>query len=147
MSCLWYQLLTTTFHRLGQVACTASPGRPFVCVDPQTRCPLVCESGFKACGLLRVDGRLVIGPGGLPLPNCVPADQAGTICDPTNIRPSPANFTGGNGLGRWDPVRLNGTSDGQSDVGIIAEIGSEAFAGGPTDPPSLVVMAAVPLLW
>ena len=108
MSCLWYQLLTTTFHRLGQVACTASPGRPFVCVDPQTRCPVVCESGFKACGLQHVDGRLVIGPGGLPLPNCVPADQAGTICDPTNIRPSPANFTGGNGLGRWDAVRLMG---------------------------------------
>lgn len=132
MSCLWHELLTISFHRLGQVACTASPGRPFVCVDPQTRCPSVCEPGFKACGLQRVDGRFVIGPGGLPLPNCVPADQAGTMCDQTNIRPLPANFTGGDGLGRWDPVRLNGTSDGQSDVGVIAEIGSEAFAGGPT---------------
>lgn len=132
MSCLLYELLTTTFHRLGQVACTALPGRPFVCVDPQTPCPSVCESGFKICGLQRGgDGRLLIGPDGLPLPNCFPADQAGTMCDQTNIRPLPANFTGGNGLGRWDYVRLNGTSDGQSDVGIIAEIGSEPFAGAP----------------
>ena len=124
------KLFKCNVHFTGQVSCPALPGRPFICVAPQIPCPAVCPPNSKVCGLRRDRGQLVLGSDGLPLPNCVPIGDA-AVCDQINVRPLPANFTGGNGLVRWDPVRLNGTSDDGSNVGSVGEIGSETYAGGP----------------
>ena len=80
-----------------------------------------------------MNGRIVNGTDGLPLPNCIPADSAGSsLCDQPNIRPMPANFTGGNGMERWNTMQLNGTSDKDGrNAGAVAEIGSDPFSGGP----------------
>ena len=91
----------------------------------------MCPQGQKACGLQRVGGQLVVGSDGFPLPNCVSASEG--FCDQPNIRPLPANFTGGNGIERWTAIRLNGTSDTDGvNVGVIAEMGSDPFVGGST---------------
>jgi hypothetical protein len=120
------------FRLAGEVQCPAVPGSPIICVNPSQSCPSACAPGFKVCGLQRVDGLLVVGSDRRPLPNCVLADTKATLCDQPSIRPLPSKVQGGNGLGRWDSVRLNGTSADGSNVGSIAEIGSDAFSGGPT---------------
>ena len=72
----------------------------------------------------------MIGGDGRPVPNCV-LDVNANLCDQPSIRPLPSNFTGGNGLGRWNPVRLNGVDSTGSNVGSVAEIGCDAVAGTP----------------
>jgi hypothetical protein len=128
-----YEIVSNIAPPTGQVACPAAPGRPFNCVDADASCPPLCGPGLQVCGLRRVNGQLVNGTDGFPLPNCVPVQSAGSsLCDQPNIRPLPANFTGGNGMQRWNTMRLNGISDkdGQN-AGAVAEIGSDPFSGGP----------------
>ena len=134
-------LFTNVFCFLaGEVQCPAIPGRPLICAAPNTPCPSACEDGFSVCGLKRVDGQLVVGSDGRPLPNCV-ASASATLCNQPSIRPLPSNFTGGSGSGSWDSVRLNGTDSAGANVGSVAEIGSDAspgvpafFGGNGTDP-------------
>ncbi len=103
-----------------------------ICADSLSACPPPsCPAGQIICGLQRVDGRLVVGTDGLPLPNCV-MQSAGSGCDQPTVRPSPANITGGSGSASWSPVALNGTTDDGRDAGSIAEIGNDSFGGGPT---------------
>ncbi len=126
------QLSVYTFLLPGQTACPAVPGRPLICVNSASVCPSACLEGFKVCGLKRVEGRLVIGADGLPVPNCVRIQDAGSaLCDQPNIRPLPADITGGSGAGGWNSTRLNGTTDDGRSVGSIAEIGSDTFSDGP----------------
>ena len=114
----------------GEVECPALPGRPLICVNPNTPCQSACQRGYKVCGLQRVNGQLVIGADGRPLPNCV-LDANATLCDQPSIRPLPSNFTGGNGLASWNPIRLDGTDSAGSKVGSIAEIGCDAVSDTP----------------
>jgi hypothetical protein len=114
------------------VSCPPVPGRNLICADSLSACPPPsCQPGFIVCGLQRVDGRLVVGTDGLPLPNCVlQNDSSG--CDQPTVRPSPASFTGGSGSASWSPVALNGTTDDGKNAGSVAEIGNDSFGGGPT---------------
>jgi hypothetical protein len=113
------------------VSCPSLPGRPLICADSLLECPVLCQPGYIVCGLQRVDGRLVVGTEGLPLPNCVMQNASSGCVQPT-VRPSPANITGGSGSQSWSPIALSGTTDDGRDAGSIAEIGNDSFGGGPT---------------
>ena len=102
-----------------------------ICADSLLACPVLCQPGYIVCGLQRVDGRLVVGTEGLPLPNCV-MQNASSGCNQPTVRPSPASFTGGSGSESWIPVPLNGTTDDGKYAGSVAEIGNDSFGGGPT---------------
>lgn len=125
-------LLQTEYAPAVQIPCPSLPGRPLVCVKASESCPSVCPSGFRACGLKRLGGQLVTDSSGLPQPECVESRSSSFACDLTDVRPLSANFTGGDGKSGWAPVRLNGTSSDGSKFLMIAEIGSEVYAQGPS---------------
>ncbi len=104
-------------------------------MKPEDSCPVACGPGLKGCGLQRVNGRLVLGADGLPLPNCVSESEAAPECEQPNVTPSPLRFMGGSGStnngANFLTMPLNGTSGADMNTGVIGEIGSDAYADGP----------------
>ncbi len=122
---------------LGLIAC---PGRPHVCIRPEESCltapgPWMCSSAnHTVCGLQRDgSGKLVIGSDGSPVPNCILSTDANAdACGQLGLKPLPANLTGGSGSSQgWPAVEMSGILPNGSPAGVIANIGSDGYSGGP----------------
>jgi hypothetical protein len=86
------------------------------------------------CGLQRDgSGKLIMGSDGLPLPHCILSTSASAdACGRLGLKPLPANLTGGSGSSQgWAAVQIKGILPDGSPAGVIANIGSDGYSGGP----------------
>jgi hypothetical protein len=128
---------THAYETLGLIAC---PGRPHVCIRPEESClsapgPWLCSAAnHTVCGLQRDgSGKLITGSDGSPVSNCVsPTDAGADVCGRPGSKPLPANLTGGSGSSQgWAAVPITGILPNGAPAGVIANIGSDGYSGGP----------------
>jgi len=127
-------------HACATAGLIACPGRPHVCIRPEESCllapgPWLCPTvNHTVCGLQRDgSGKLVIGSNGSPVPNCIlSTDTSADACGRLGLKPLPANLTGGSGSSQgWAAVQMSGILPSGSPAGVIANIGSDGYSGGP----------------
>ncbi len=64
------------------------------------------------------------------MPNCV--STVDDACGRPGLKPLPANLTGGSGSSQgWAAVQMSGILPNGSPAGVIANIGSDGYSGGP----------------